>query len=99
QHYAKSKKRVESEFTSAQAQALTRGEQTQQKLKAAHDEKRASLDREYRQNRDRILSEYQETKGKQEADFRESRWTTTTIYEADKRVAKEQMAEAMTSCK
>ena len=36
---------------------------------------------------------------KLEAEFRESRWTTNAVYEADKRTAKEQMQEAVVSCK
>ena len=99
QHHASEKNRVESEFAGAQAEALTHAEQTRRKLQELHEEKRAQIEREYRQMRDRILKEYEETKAKQEAEFRESRWTTTTVYEADKRVAREQMTEAMNSCK
>lgn len=99
QYLVTEKARVESEQSGAQAEATTRVEQRRRKLQDLHEEKRAQIERDYHQTREKIVREYQATKAKQEAEFRESRWTTTTVYEADKRVAREQMNEAMNSCK
>ena len=99
QHHIDEKKRVEDEYAGAQAEALTHAEQLRRKMQELHHEQLAQIEREYRQGKDKVLQDYYETKASQEAEFRESRWTTTTVYEADKRVAKEQMMEAMGSCK
>ena len=99
QHYAAQKQRVEAEFTSGQAGALSRAENTRQRMQDRHAEELAQLEREVHDAKASTLVDYETAKAKLEADFKESRWTTTTVFEADKRVAKEQMQEAVTSCK
>ena len=86
-------------YAAAQTDALTGAEQTRRRLQTQHEENRRKNSHEYRKAKEKILKDYSEAKANQETDFRESRWTTTTVYEADKRTAKEQMSEAMSSCK
>ncbi len=99
EHYADEKKRVESEHASAQAGALSRAEHGRQRLQDAHQKRAADIERDHAAVAEKHLHEYNAAKSAMEAEFRESRWTTTTVYEADKRVAREQMVEAVTSCK
>ena len=99
QHYAAEKKRVENEHAGAQAGTLSRAEHARQRLQAQHQKRAADTERDYGLAREKQMHEYNTTKNKLEAEFREARWTTTTVYEADKRVAREQMQEAITSCK
>ncbi len=99
QRHGAEKKRLENEYAGAQAEAVTHAEQSRRRMQELHDERRAQIEREYKQAKDKLEQDYYQTKTKQEAEFRESRWTTTTVYEADKRVAKEQMTEATSSCK
>src|SRR5262249_5231560 len=80
QHHAADKKRVDSEHAGAQAEAVTQVEQSRDKLQDVHAERRAQIEREYQQTKERVLRDYGDAKNKQEAEFRESRWTTTTVY-------------------
>ena len=93
------KNRVEDEFAAAQAAALQTADESRRRLHDSHLHQRAQLDREFLDAKEDYLAGYSQEKVKLEAEFRDSRWATTTQYDADKRVAKEQMTEAMTKCK
>jgi S-DNA-T family DNA segregation ATPase FtsK/SpoIIIE len=99
QHYAAEKERVEGEYAGAQADAVTRAEKSRRQLQERHKRECDNLQREKQKGKDKHLQEYAEAKAKLETEFRDSRWTTNAVFEADKRVAKEQMLEASTSCK
>jgi S-DNA-T family DNA segregation ATPase FtsK/SpoIIIE len=99
QHYAAEKERVEGEYAGAQANAVTRAEKSRRQLQERHKRECDNLQREKQKGKDKHLQEYAEAKANLETEFRDSRWTTNAVFEADKRVAKEQMLEALTSCK
>jgi hypothetical protein len=99
EHYAAEKDRVTREYETAQADAATRAEQSRRQLQDRHKKECDALQREKQKSKEKHLHEYVEAKTTLEAEFRDSRWTTNAVFEADKRVAKEQMLEAITSCK
>ncbi|HZZ78812.1 MAG TPA: FtsK/SpoIIIE domain-containing protein, partial [Gemmataceae bacterium] len=98
-HFAREKDRVEVQHANAQAGASSHAEHARQRLREQQQKRLADIEREHGLARDQYIADYNATKNKMEAEFREARWTTTTVYDADKRVAKEQMVEAITSCK
>jgi len=59
---------------------------------ASHDLQEATQDHATAQHKANY--QYTTAKEKIESDFKESRWTITTIYDADKKVAREQRAQA-----
>ncbi len=99
QHHTTRKNKVEGVHAAALSEALARAEATRQETHDRHERERDSLRQEHESARETHLGEYAKAKDKLETEFRESRWTTGAVYEADKRVAKEQMLEAMASCK
>jgi S-DNA-T family DNA segregation ATPase FtsK/SpoIIIE len=99
QHHAAEKERVEGEFAGAESGAVARAEESRRQLNERHERERDKLQREYRKGKEKHQHEYLEVKTKLETEFRDSRWTTSTMYDADKRVAKEQMLDAMNSSK
>src|SRR5262245_26192253 len=68
QHYGAEKQRVETEYARAQAEAVTRVEQSRRRLRNVHDEQRALIKREFTQARDKILHDYKEDKTRQEGE-------------------------------
>src|SRR5207244_467126 len=46
---------------------------------------------DHQKAKQRAISTYVESKGKVEADYKEARWTINTVYEADKKVARDQI--------
>ena len=72
--------------------ALTRGTIARQTARTSRGE-RAKLQREYKKGKEKNRDHYLEAKAKHETEFRDSRWTTSTVYDADKRIAKEHMME------
>src|SRR5262249_5149193 len=98
-HHAAEKKRVEGQHAAGQAGALSHADHARQRLHDLHQKRLGDIEREHGLAREKHLGEYNATKDKMETEFREARWTTTTVYDADKRVAREQMMEAITSCK
>src|SRR5436190_1081973 len=99
EHYAAEKERVESAFTHAQSEALAQAEQTRTALEQRQQKERRDLKREYVSLKQEITGEYSANKETLEAEFREARWSTHSIYDADKRVAKEAYFEAQSKCK
>jgi DNA segregation ATPase FtsK/SpoIIIE, S-DNA-T family len=99
QRYAAEKERVEGEYAGAHADALTRAEEGRGHLHERQQRDRDKLEREYKKGKEKQEQEYLDAKAKLEAEFRDARWTTNTVYEADKRVAKEQMLEATAASK
>jgi energy-coupling factor transporter ATP-binding protein EcfA2 len=97
--YRQEKQRIEGDSVGAQAAALARAEQARARLVERQLEERKQLEREYRKTRENRIKEYADEKAKLEADFRDMRWTTNTVYEADKRVAREHLQESITSTK
>ena len=45
------------------------------------------------------VRDYNDGKGTLESEFQEARWTIDTVYESDKKVARDQLVEAEASCK
>jgi DNA segregation ATPase FtsK/SpoIIIE, S-DNA-T family len=99
QRYAAEKARVDGEFAGAQADALTRAEQARQGMQERQDREREKLESEHRKGKEKLQEDYLTEKARLETEFREARWTTNTVYDSDKRVAKEQMLETMSACK
>ncbi len=99
ERYAEEKQRIENEHTGAQADALAHAEQARLGMQERHGAARKQLDREYVRVRDARVKEYDDAKASLEAEFRDARWTTRTVYDADKRVAREQLNEATASSK
>ncbi len=99
QHHAAEKARVEGDYVAGQADAVASAAQTRRQLQDRHEREREKLEREHKKGRENHLQEYHDAKAKLENEFRESRWTTNAVFEADKRVAKEQMQESIISCK
>ena len=87
--YTTQKQRVETDHLRTQGDALTRMEQTQLDVQKRHERDRDKLQQEFHSIHEAISKEYTDAKDSLEAEFREARWTTNTMYEADKRVAKE----------
>ena len=79
EQYADKKRRVENEFTGAQADALARAEQARVRLQDQHKESRKQLEREARKTKEEILKTYEEDKTKLETEFRNTRWMTRTV--------------------
>src|ERR1019366_7027556 len=99
QRYATEKARVDGEFAGGQADALARAEQTRQEIQERQTRERGKLKREYQKGKEKLQQDYDAEKTRLETEFREARWTTNTVFQADKRVAKEQMLETMSGCK
>ncbi|MBI3824117.1 MAG: DUF87 domain-containing protein, partial [Planctomycetes bacterium] len=99
QQHAGEQGRVEREFAAAQADAVSKADQARKQLQERQERDRDKLQREYLKGKEKNREAYLEAKAKLEGEFRESRWTTSTVYEADKRVAKEQMNDALNSSK
>ncbi|MSQ97321.1 MAG: DUF87 domain-containing protein [Gemmataceae bacterium] len=99
QQYAADKDRVAAEYATAQADAVAHAEGSRQDLQGRQAREHEKLEKEYKKINKKHLEAYVEAKAKLGAEFKESRWTTVTVFDADKRVAKEQMAEATISCK
>lgn len=97
--HAGDKERVEQEYAAAHADALDRAERSRLELRERHEREREQLQREYDRGKDKNREDYRAEKEKMEAEFRDSRWTTGTIYESDKRAAKDQMMEKVIACK
>ncbi len=93
------KQKADSAHAAAQGDALARAEMTRKQTHDRHEQEREELRNEHDSERDGHLSAYTAAKDALEAEFRESRWTTAAVYEADRRVAREHMLEAMASCK
>jgi hypothetical protein len=98
-HYTREKARVEDEYAVAQADAVARADQTRKQMHERHDTERDKLEREHKKGGEKNRQKYTAVKTAMETEFRDSRWTTNTVYDADKRTAKDQMSESMTSCK
>ncbi|MBI2807649.1 MAG: cell division protein FtsK [Planctomycetes bacterium] len=98
-HYAEEKDRVASEYVAARAAAVVRADQARQSLHERQEREREKYRRDGKKKRAKHTEDYKDAKGSLDAEFRDSRWTTVTVYDADKRVAKEQMYEAMNSAK
>ncbi len=99
QHHTTRKQKADSVHAAAQSDALSRVEMNRRQTLERHEREREELQQEHEAAREAHLAEYREAKAALEAEFREARWTTGAVYEADKRVAKEQMLEAMASCR
>src|ERR1043165_2502467 len=97
--YQTEKARVEGEIAAALAGALAHAEQSRQQLHERQEHELNNLQGEHLRSKDKLVQNDLEAKHKLESDFREARWTTSTVYDADKRVAKEQMQESMSACK
>lgn len=99
EHYHTERQRVENEHTAAQADALARAERARSEMRRRHSDEKKQLEREHRRTREALVKDYTSAKANLETDFRDTRWTTRTVYDADKRVAKEQMSELVHSSK
>ncbi|MSU78014.1 MAG: DNA translocase FtsK [Gemmataceae bacterium] len=99
QHHAARKQKADSVHAAAQSDAINRVEMNRRQILERQEREREELRQEHEAAREAHLAEYREAKEALEAEFREARWTTGAVYEADKRVAKEQMLEAMASCR
>jgi DNA segregation ATPase FtsK/SpoIIIE, S-DNA-T family len=104
--FAQQSQGVEKELADAQQQLEENFQQALAKLQEAHDAKRQALQVEYqeqvKQTSDELYNHKTETRAKYAGardalmqEFKETRWTTHTVYEADKRVAKDHMGREL----
>ncbi|MCI0683579.1 MAG: AAA family ATPase [Gemmataceae bacterium] len=97
---------IDAELREAQASLEAEYLQSREQLAQAFDERQDAMKLEYQQqvtatseelyrHKDEARSRYRTAKDALFQEFKESRWTTQTVFEADKKVAKDNMVLAM----
>jgi hypothetical protein len=92
QEFQEAQRKIQNQFDAALAAAEHQAQDARLRIKAQHDQDLAQATAEFNRAQARARHMHHTTKEKLEADFKESRWTISTIYDADKKVAKEQRA-------
>src|SRR5262245_49862457 len=92
--FHEAEKKVQGLYEAARLAAEHQLQDARQRIadQASHDLHEATQDHATAQHKANY--QYTTSKEKIEGDFKESRWTITTIYDADKKVAREQSAQA-----
>src|SRR5262249_33643757 len=83
---------TESRFATAQAAAERQLQEGRQRLTVQFENDHGAAAQEYSGAKHKANYLYTLGKEKTEADFKESRWTITTLYDSDKTYSKEQLA-------
>jgi S-DNA-T family DNA segregation ATPase FtsK/SpoIIIE len=99
QTFREAKDSLRDALTAAQAQAQAKYDQASQESEDAHQQSQERADAEFAAARQAAVREYIDGKRALEAEFAESRWTINTVYESDKKVAREQLVDAERSLK
>ncbi len=97
--YAAEKERIETTFTQAQSDATVRGEQATVDLQNHYTEQRDAALNEYRRAKHDASHGYSLSKTTLQAEFEESRWTTSTLYDAEKKTARDQLQAQHRACR
>ena len=99
QEFRELKESLQDASTAALAQTQARAEQSRQEVEARHIQNKNKATDEFSAARGAAARIYGEDKTRLVAEFEEARWTINTVYESDKKVAREQLAEADQSLK
>src|SRR6516225_6563928 len=90
QEFQEAQRKIQNLFDAALAAAERQAQDARLRIGAQHDQDMAQATAEFNRAQAKARHMHTTAKEKLEADFKESRWTISTIYDADKKVAKEQ---------
>jgi hypothetical protein len=93
QTYRENKVRIEGSLTLAQADAFLHAQQAQKELQTRYEEQRQAATAEYKRVKQQTVKSYGKAKKALQAEFEEGRWTTSTLYEADRKTARDQLQQ------
>jgi DNA segregation ATPase FtsK/SpoIIIE, S-DNA-T family len=99
QQFVGSKQRIEAALAQAQGEALMRGAQAGQEVQTRYEQEKEAALNDFRHDKHQISRLYYQTKDVLQKDFEESRWTTGTLYEADRKTAKDQQQAQQRACR
>jgi hypothetical protein len=91
--YHEACRRIEAAFASAQAAADQEFQDTTTRIAREYEDEYAACTRALGALRLKTSTEYENAKEKLEGEFKEARWTIKAVYEADKKIAAEQLEE------
>src|SRR5260370_31565428 len=94
--FQEAQRNIQSRFDAALAAAEGQAQAARQCIAADHDEELALASADFNRAQPKARHLHAATKEQLEADFKEARWTISTIDDADKKVAKEQRAPTET---
>ena len=92
QEFQEAQKKIQSLFDAALAAAESQAQEARLRMSSQYDQDLAQASGDFNRTQAKARHMHSSTKERLEADFKESRWTISTIYDADKKVAKEQRA-------
>jgi S-DNA-T family DNA segregation ATPase FtsK/SpoIIIE len=84
---------IQQELTTTQQAAVQEFQEATQAITARFEEAHTTAARELSASRLRLRGDFEADQEKIEADYKEANWTITTVYEADKKVAKDLLSE------
>jgi hypothetical protein len=99
QEFQRAREAVEAAAAQAQGEAQGRAEMARQEAESRHDAEQKQADVNFGTAKHTAVREYRDAKAGLEREFQEARWTIDTVYESDKKVARDQLADAEKSCK
>lgn len=97
--YQKRRAEIEEDYQDDLAAADSEAEQARLAIESQFEEDDFRLQEEFENAKKTAIERYVKGKKTAEADFKDSRWTITTLYESGRKVAKDQFAEAQTRAK
>jgi hypothetical protein len=97
--FVRAKESLHDRLTAAQAAASSKADAARQLVESRHQENKQRTDNDFGAAKQTAAREYTEGKTALEAEFEEARWTINTVYESDKKVARDKLTEAEKSCK
>jgi hypothetical protein len=83
----------------AQAAAQTKAADSRREVQTRKEETKVRAQTEFTTAKQNAVREYNDGKHALETEFQEARWTIDTVYESDKKVARDQLADAEKQCK
>ena len=89
--FAETQKRLEEEFHETKEQLQQAFENTREELIAHYQQQVKQSSDDFYNRKEEVRGEYASAKEGLVQEFKESRWTTQTLFEADKKVAKDEM--------
>jgi hypothetical protein len=93
------KEMLRESLAAAQTEAAAKYERSRQQVDQHHEEAKQKADADFAVARHSAVREYLDNKRALQGEFEEARWTINTVYDSDKKVARDQLAEAEKSLK